>query len=290
VAIAGVPGLAGFFSKDEILFRSYPGGYHLLWMVGLLTSFLTAIYMFRLVFLTFHGERAEPAHADAGHTGHVEAHGADDHGAHPGTHGHGGRHPYDAPPAMAFALIVLALGSVLAGYVGFPRALGGSNPLERFLEPSFTAGETAGIERAAPPAGGEQTEEASADLERGLMGVSSVVAVAGIAVAWFFFVKKRSAADELAARFAGLHTLLANKYYVDEVYSAAVVEPIRIVSQEGLWKGVDVRIIDGMVNGAGHLVGWSSRLLRRVQSGSVRVYAGSVFLGVVAVLGYFLWR
>src|SRR5205085_659060 len=103
IAIAGVPGLAGFFSKDEILFRTYAGGHTVLWVVGLLTSLLTAIYMFRLVFLAFHGERAEVAHADDAHGDHASAHGS------ASAHGGGHSHLHDAPPAMAIALVVLAV-------------------------------------------------------------------------------------------------------------------------------------------------------------------------------------
>jgi NADH-quinone oxidoreductase subunit L len=134
VAIAGVPGLAGFFSKDEILFETFRHGHTWLWVIGVLTSLLTATYMFRLVFLTFFGQRRHaPAAADAhghAHDGHghpVAAHGhaAADHGH--GGHGHG--HLHDAPPAMALALVVLAIGSVFAGYVGVPHALGGHNSL-----------------------------------------------------------------------------------------------------------------------------------------------------------------
>ena len=91
----------------------------------------------------------------------------------------------------------------------------------------------------------------------------------------------------MAERFAGLHRVLANKYYVDEIYDAALVQPIRIVSEEGLWKGVDVGVIDGAVNGVGEIVGGSSEVLRRIQTGSVRVYAASLFLGVVVILGYY---
>ena len=94
----------------------------------------------------------------------------------------------------------------------------------------------------------------------------------------------------MADRFAGVRELLLNKYYVDEVYDAAIVQPIRIVSEEALWKVVDVRLIDGAVNGVGDTVGGGSEVLRRVQSGSVRTYAASLLLGVVMILGYYLWR
>jgi len=128
IAIAGVPGLAGFFSKDEILWRTFATGHTWLWALGLVTSLLTAVYMFRLVFLAFHGEPQHVAHSQP--SSHPE------HPSHPS-----GSHVHDAPPAMAIALVVLAVGSVVAGYVGFPHALGGSNRIERFLAPSF--GETA---------------------------------------------------------------------------------------------------------------------------------------------------
>ncbi len=141
LAIAGVPLLSGFFSKDEILFRTFTAhtpGHVLMWMLGMLTSLLTATYMFRLVFLAFHGERRAAAHADGGHGGHG-AHGG--HGS-----GHGSHGAHDAPPSMAIPLIVLAIGSVFAGYVGVPHALGGSNRIEQFLHPSFAAHQAAAAE------------------------------------------------------------------------------------------------------------------------------------------------
>jgi len=251
MAIAGVPGLAGFFSKDEVLYRTYAGGHTLLWIVGLATSLLTATYMFRLVFLAFHGAR-------------------------------------DAPPAMAFALIVLALGSIAAGYAGVPRALGGSNRFERFLEPSFIVSEDTG--GGVPVQADLDAETATASLEVGLMAVSTLVAVGGIGLAFFFFLKNPRAADDMANRFAGLHRVLVNQYYVDEIYDATLVQPIRIVSEDGLWKGIDVRAIDGAVNSVGEIVGGASEILRRLQTGSVRGSAASLFLGVVLILGYYLWR
>ena len=176
---------------------------------------------------------------------------------------------------MALALIVLAIGSAAAGYVGLPAVLGGSNWFERFLEPSF------GV-HAAEEAAGHGPESL-------LMIVSSAVAAAGIAVAVYFFLNNRRAADRTADRFAGVRRLLLNKYYVDEVYDAAIVQPIRIVSEEVLWKAVDVRLIDGAVNGVADTVGGGSEVLRRVQTGSVRTYAASLLLGVVMILGYYLW-
>lgn len=172
---------------------------------------------------------------------------------------------------MALALIVLAIGSIVAGYVGLGARF------EHFLAPSF-----------AP----EAAEAVAADhgLELTLMVVSSLVAVAGIAIAMFFFLRNRAAAAGVAGRFGGLHRVLLNKYYIDEIYDAAIVQPIRIVSQEALWKGIDVRVIDATVNGVAGSVGGLSSELRKVQTGSVRTYAASLFLGVVAILGYYLWK
>jgi len=260
IAIAGVPGLAGFFSKDEILFRTFASGHTILWSIGLITSLLTAIYMFRIVFLAFHGPSPSATAAQVGPSPPAAHH----------------SHLHDAPGPMAIALIVLAIGSVLAGYVGLPAALGGGDWFARFLEPSFH------VEAAH--------EGAERSIELTLMLVSSGVALAGIGIAAYFFLRNRSAADAMAGRFAGLHNLLLNKYFVDEIYDASIVQPIRIVSQEGLWKVVDARIIDGAVNGTGlSVTGWS-QLLRRLQTGSVRAYAASLFIGVVAILGYYLWR
>jgi NADH-quinone oxidoreductase subunit L len=266
LAIAGVPGLAGFFSKDEILYQTYARGHRLLWIVGLTTSLLTAVYMFRLVFLAFHGRRAEEAGSRPPGAPAAPAHPEEEE---PAAHRHEA-HLHDAPPTMALALIVLAVGSVLAGYVG----LGGR--FERFLEPSFEG--AAGV--AAEAAGPELT----------LTLVSVAVAAVGIALAFYFFVRNRRAASDVAKRFAGIYGLLSNKYYVDEVYDAAVVQPVRIVSEDGLWKRVDVGLIDRIVNGVGDLVQGSSEVLRRLQTGSVRAYAASLFFGVVLILGYYLWR
>ena len=183
---------------------------------------------------------------------------------------------HDAPPAMAFALIVLAIGSVAAGYAGLPSILGGGDWFARYLEPSF----------GVMPV----DEVAAHGLEGTLMLVSIAAAIAGIGIAAYFFLKNRRAADALADRFSGVQRLLLNKYYVDEIYDATLVQPIRIVSEAGLWKVVDVQLIDAAVNGVGQTIAGSSDRLRRIQTGSVRAYAASVFAGVVVILGYFLWR
>jgi NADH-quinone oxidoreductase subunit L len=291
LAIAGVPLLSGFFSKDEILYRTFAGGHTVLWIIGAITSLLTAIYMFRLVFLAFHGQRAAISEHDAHDAHHVPARersGA--HGAPRATEPGSGAEPrliHDAPPSMAIPLIVLAVGSVLAGYVGVPHALGGANRIETFLEPSF---EAAGMAPASPEADAATADAHGASAELTLMAVSSGLAVAGIGIAAFFFLRRRDAGDALASRFAGVHRLLSNKYYVDEVYDATIVQPIKLLSTEALWKGIDAGLIDGSVNGTGRIVSGGGSILRKLQTGSVRVYAVSLFLGVVLILGYYLAR
>ena len=266
LAIAGVPFLSGFFSKDEILYRTFSGGHTVFWVVGALTSLMTAFYMFRLVFLAFHGNRRGDAMAEA-----VEHH------APAGAHH---AHLHDAPPAMAIPLVVLAIGSVVAGYLGVPAALGGSNILEHFLEPSL----------AVPAMEGAHEAAAHADhtLELMLMVVSSLLAIVGIAIAAYLYLKKPSLPDLFASRFAGPYRFLVNKGYIDELYDAALVQPIKALSDHGLWKA-DARVIDGAVNGTGTIVFEAGTAVRALQTGSVRTYAVSVLLGAVLMLGYYLW-
>jgi NADH-quinone oxidoreductase subunit L len=319
LAIAGVPGLAGFFSKDEILFKTFTSestpGHMLFWGIGVVTSLLTATYMFRLVFLAFHGERRHEAPA-ALPAADAVAHSAlppdiHAHDAHAG-HGHGGHGhaiPHEAPWSMALPLILLAIGSVFAGYVGVPHALGGSNRIESFLEPSFeaqpgdahdTSAPVTGEAGALPAAAGQarqvddahvaQESHADPGTELMLMAISSGIALAGIGLASYFWLRNRSAADRTARTFRPIHQLLLNKYYVDEVYDAALVQPIKTLSTGALWKGVDAALIDGAVNGVGGTVRATSGVLRRTQTGSVRTYAFALFAGTVAILGYYLFR
>src|SRR5688572_12377450 len=287
IAIAGVPFLSGFFSKDEILFETFLHGHQILWAIGILTSLLTATYMFRLVHLTFHGEER---------FGHAVP--APVHGTHP-THSTHGTHLHDAPWPMATALIVLAVGSIVAGYINIPHAWGGHTALTQWLTPAFeatncgapvTTGELAGmaIENCEPAEAADAGDHTA--LELTLMGVSSIVALAGIALATFLWLKNRQLPDRMAAQYGGIYRLLLNKYYVDEVYDATIVQPIKVVSTEGLWRGFDVKVVDGAVNGAGYLVSGVSIVLRLLQNGSVKTYAMSTFVGAVAILAYYLWR
>jgi NADH-quinone oxidoreductase subunit L len=263
LAIAGVPGLAGFFSKDEILYRTFAGGHPVLWAVGALTSLMTAFYMFRLVFLAFHGERraARVEAPDAGHSHHHTS------------------HLHDAPRSMAIPLVVLAIGSVLAGYLNVPAVLGGSAFIEHFLEPSL---------HVPPMEGSHVIEHADHAVEMILMVVSSMIALAGIAAAAFLYLKRPELPDTFVARFPGVHQFLVNKGYIDELYDAVVVQPIKSLSEHVLWKA-DARVIDGAVNGTGQIVVETGALVRQIQTGSVRAYAVSVLLGAVLIVGYYLW-
>lgn len=227
---------------------------------------------------------------------------------------------------MATALIVLAIGSVVAGWIGIPHALGGHNSLGTWLEPAFaynncgapvTTGELAGfaIQNCEPgqepalasmtqvatqalEAGGAQPAEAEhaaeagdeTALERTLMGVSTLIAFLGIGLAAYLWLKNRHIPAQLAAQFPGVHGLLLNKYYVDEIYDAAIVQPIKTASTEGLWRGMDVKLVDGAVNATGYVVGALAAGLRLFQTGSVKSYAAGTFVGVVAILAYYLWR
>ncbi len=217
---------------------------------------------------------------------------------------------------MAIALVLLAVGAVLAGYVGVPAALGGGNRIERFLEQSFEVPDPAQAESAGPAAEdsivapgenparilsestasrqeeGHGAPDAShgVALERALMGASSAVALIGIGLAFFFFQQRPERSDRAAARFPGLHRLLLNKYFVDEFYVAVVVNPIRWISDVVLWRGVDAGLIDGAVNGTGQTIDGASSVLRRLQTGSLRAYAAWVIVGAIFVLGFYLWR
>jgi NADH-quinone oxidoreductase subunit L len=150
-------------------------------------------------------------------------------------------------------------------------------------------------EPAQPP--GEAAQAGAAEeahdetaLEWALMGVSTLIAFLGIGLATLIWLRRPEVADRMAARFPGPYRLLLNKYYVDELYDATVVQPVKIVSEEGLWRGMDARLVDGAVNGTGQVVAGVSAVMRLLQTGSVKAYAASTLLGVVAILAYYLWR
>ena len=293
VAIAGIPPLSGFFSKDEILYRTFLHS-KLLWGIGVVTAAMTAFYMFRLINMTFFGRYRGPEPDPAGHgPGDGDAAG----------HAHAWHGPHESPRLMTGPLVVLAVGAVFAGFLGVPAALGGNNMIEHFLEPSFTAG-------AAAHAG--EVHHISHTAELGLMALSVLIAVGGILFACRNYVWRPDEADRLAARLAGTHRLLTNKYYVDELYDATVVQGTMSGAQN-FWR-FDGAVVDGAVNGTGwftrassvvshvldkyvvdglvNLVGWICREgsygFRRVQTGLIQNYAFATLVGVFAFVTWFL--
>jgi NADH-quinone oxidoreductase subunit L len=260
VAIAGIPPLAGFFSKDEILFRAFVSGGlgKLLWFVGLVTAGMTSFYMFRLWFKTFFGESRFDEH-HAGEHAHDPGQAHDGHGVH------------ESPLVMTLPLMILALLSIIGGWVGVPAALGGHDEIGEFLSPVFATGAPA-------------TEAVSHGLELGLATVSVLVALGGLYVAYLLYYKKPLTAASYAAKYPALYRIVSNKFYIDEIYQAAIVTPLLMFSRLVLGTLVD----GGLVNGSGYGAGAATRglgsLVRRIQSGNIRSYAGWLALGAAAVI------
>jgi NADH-quinone oxidoreductase subunit L len=252
LAISGIPPLSGFFSKDEILFRAFTNGSAVFWILGWITAGLTAFYMFRLVALTFEGKPRW------GHD----------------------KHPHEAPKVMTVPLVILAVLSVIGGFVGIPQSLGGGNAMEQWLEPVF---ERAHFQLLTG-------NEASLPTEYILMVLSIAIAVAGIYFARTVYLKKPEIAERLAANFRPLYKLLWNKYYVDEAYDFSVVAPVVKGSEKLLWKGFDVNVIDGIVNGAARLMAFVSSWLRRIQVGVAQGYALAFVVGIIVILGIIILR
>jgi NADH-quinone oxidoreductase subunit L len=347
LAIAGIPPLSGFFSKDEILLNAFLGN-KVVWALAVITALMTAFYMFRLMSMTFYGAYRGPAWAHAGqhvavsprgdaldvreaivhgapHPHDMAAHGqahkedhevthgkadarhgnpahgsplpAPDHGH---GHGHGTWHgPHESPRAMTAPLMALAVGAIVAGFVGVPAALWGNNAIGHFLEPSF--------EGAV-----HEPHHISHALELGLMALSVAIGALGIFLAYRFYVKDPAVSERLATRFAGLHRVLSNKYYVDEAYDATVIRGT-MSSARGLWS-VDRNVVDGAVNGTGKLTvvtSWFSGLtdrsvvdglvnavgrvvqeasftFRRLQTGLIQNYALLMLVGVFAFITVYL--
>ncbi len=254
LAIAGIPGFSGFFSKDEILWKSFssPYGHTLLWVTGAVAAGFTSFYMFRLVFLTFCGEsRVEP---------------------------HALEHLHESPPSMTIPLSILGVLSVIGGYVGIPHILGGHNRIEGFLEPVF---------RFAA----ESTERAeghgSESLEMTLMIASVAIALGGLLLAYYFYLRNKNVPEKLAKSFSPIYNLLLNKYYVDEIYDALIVNPIKRGATI-LWEFFDEKVIDGLVNGVAEFFEDGGLSLRNIQSGKAQTYLVSILLGAVILAGYIL--
>jgi NADH-quinone oxidoreductase subunit L len=288
LAISGVPLLSGFFSKDEILYRSFitnavPDPWSkVLWVIGAITALLTAIYMTRLMVLTFwNGDRfRSPEAAPAAHST-------------AGGHEHPNGTPHESPRSMTVPLVVLALGALFAGYLGVPEGLTGGkvrNYFHHFVESSI-ASDKAKAWTAYPPLKSEEEFHASVNkaktasapedhsTEITLTVVSSVIALLGIGLGGVWFNRKPLWQPP---------RLLEQKYRVDEVYDATVVQPIKQVSTNVLWKVIDVRLIDGAVNGAGHLASMLGATMRYLQSGLARSYVAVLVLGALLIIGYFV--
>ncbi|MGP0020690.1 MAG: NADH-quinone oxidoreductase subunit L [Candidatus Sulfotelmatobacter sp.] len=263
LAIAGIPPFAGFWSKDEILWKAYssPHGSWVFWLIGVVTAFITSFYMFRLLFMTFFGDYHGIQVDDHGRA-HL-AHGDD-------AHGHG--EPHESPMVMLVPLMILALLSVFGGLVGI------GNRFEHFLEPVFGTGFT------------EAAGEAASSLkEYTLMGISVLVAFAGAILAWFLYISKPYLPQKIADGLNGLYTAVLNKYYVDELYARLFVKPLIDGSTSILWQGVDRKIIDDTVNDAADGVRVISDNVRHMQSGNLRSYAGWIAAGSAVVIAYMIW-
>jgi NADH-quinone oxidoreductase subunit L len=286
-AIAGIPPFAGFFSKDEILWQAYQASW-VYWAIGLFTAFLTSFYMFRLWFLTFFGEyrgTAESAHQDSA---------APDPGHHHG-HGDGPGGIHESPRAMVIPLVVLALLSVIGGWIGVPESLGGRNRFEKFLAPVFHASApTLGAEQGAEAAPSEnKTERAEAPGRRGnelLFSTISVLAgLIGLGLAWLLYYRNPQWPQQIAAGLGGFYGAVVHKYYVDELYAAMFVKPLLAGSALILWHGIDRDVIDAGLDTSAQGANKVSDSIRHMQSGNLRSYAGWVAAGAAVVIAYMVW-
>lgn len=251
MAIAGVPGLAGFFSKDEILWNAYANGGFIFWLVGMITAMMTAFYMFRLLSLTFYGKERFDHH-------HV--------------------HPHESPAVMTIPLMVLAALSIIGGYIGLPKVFVGEhgNLFEGWLEPIYEPA----MRKLAHFGSHSHFEEIL------LMAVSIALALSAIYFALHVYTKKPQVAENVSNKLKGLYNLLLNKYFIDEVYEAAVVQPIQKGSEKLLWKVADVTLIDGAVNGVAKLIDKISGSLRKIQTGVAQSYALIMMGGIALII---LW-
>jgi len=264
LAISGIPGFSGFFSKDEILWRSFSSafGSPVLWAVGTAAAGVTAFYMFRLVFLTFSGgSRMDPE---------VE------------------RHVHESPWTMTVPLTVLAALAAVGGYVGVPAILGGSNSFERWLEPVFRRAAPE-VPHAVAAHGAEAAAHGSAALEYGLMALSVAAAALGIALAYYLYRVHTGKPEEIARNWPVLYRTVYRKYYVDEFYEWAVVRRV-VAGSVWLWEMFDVRFIDAIVDGVADAVKGVGAWIRRLQGGVVGEYAFSLLAGAVILVGYILYR
>lgn len=251
LAISGFPGFSGFFSKDEILWYSYANGGFLFWLIGAITAMLTAFYIFRLFSLTFLGEERFDHHKI---------------------------HPHESPSVMTIPLMILAFLSLFGGYVGIPQIFSGEggNLFEKWLSPVYKTAEEKIIHFSVH----SHYEEIL------LMAASVIFALSAIYFALYIYAKKPSIAKTISERFKSFYNILLNKYYVDEIYEAAIVKPIQVGSEKVLWKFTDSMIIDGIVNGSAKLIDIISSRIRKIQTGVAQFYAVVMMAGIALVL---LW-
>jgi NADH-quinone oxidoreductase subunit L len=263
LAISGVPLFSGFFSKDQILWNAFAspwGGHWVYWLFGCFTAGLTSFYMFRLWFLTFFGN--------------FRGGGAE--GAGRGSHGH----IHESPKIMTAPLAILAVLSVVGGYINVPTVLGGGNHLEHFLAPVFQA----------PAIAHEVAEAGGPALEWLLMGGATASALLGFLLALWFYYLRPGLPDRIAGRAGMVYRLILNKYYVDELYQALFVGPLIDGASRVLWHGIDTGAIDRTLDNTGRGAQEVSDGVRHMQSGNIRSYAGWVTLGAVAIVLYMLVR
>jgi NADH-quinone oxidoreductase subunit L len=263
LAIAGIFPFSGFFSKDEILWQAFSNPFHgdlniILWGTGAIAACFTAFYMFRLVFMTFFGEcRINPKVKD---------------------------HLHESPLVITIPLMVLGVLATVGGFLGMPKVMGAlPNYLEHWLDPVFEQAAHYGAKYAH--AGGHHSHA----LEWGLMGGSICIAIVGIMIALTMYVKNTGAPAKFVASFPALHRAVYNKWYIDELYDFLFVNPCKALGQF-LWKGFDVIVVDGIVNGVANVVMGFSGIFRYAQSGLIHNYAWSMAFGVVVILGYYVFK
>ncbi len=294
-AIAGIPPFAGFFSKDEILWRAYQASW-VYWAIGLFTALLTSFYMFRLWFLTFFGKYRGPLddNPQAAH-GHGDAHG-DDHGHdHGNGHGHGGIH--ESPRVMVIPLVVLAVLSVVGGWIGVPGSLGGSNRFDKFLGPVFhsttpaLSAENQAPGEVAPPEKETEGPEPRTGHSTELIftGISVFTALIGFGLAWLLYYHDPQLPQHIASALGGFYQAVLHKYYIDELYATLFVKPLIAGSSLILWHGIDQDVIDATVDNGARGANEVSDAVRHMQSGNVRSYAGWVAAGAAVVIAYMVW-
>ncbi|OLE11912.1 MAG: NADH-quinone oxidoreductase subunit L [Acidobacteria bacterium 13_1_20CM_4_56_7] len=303
-AIAGIPGLAGFFSKDEILWRAYQASW-IYWLVGVVTAFLTSFYMFRLMYMTFAGEYRGAAGSSHGHEEHAgqgthlgrdeQSRAGAPHGHAPQVHDHHGVH--ESPAIMLVPLVILAVLSIIGGWVGIPGSLGGGNRFDKFLGPVFRSSTPAVNNEHSQPGEANPPEHETEGTEprtghgTELMftGISVAAGLLGLFFAWLLYGRRTDLPDRIAASIHGLYSAVAHKYWIDELYAWLLVKPLIALSGTVFWRGIDQGMIDASLNGSADAARELSDEVRHMQSGNIRSYAAWVAVGATAVIAYMVW-